>query len=254
MPLKFRAMGQADRLELTGMNSMRIASLMHCVLAAILCAVLPAAYALAQAAPPSTMNGLPLLYQEDFESGADGWTMTDSAAWEVVADEAENHALALKGSSDYDPKVRSPRSIARIENIKVGSFVFDATLTQTGRDYDHRDLCIFFGYNDPSKFYYVHMATRADPHAHSIFLVNDAARVSIAQERTEGVIWDDEPHRVRITRDADSGAIEVFFDDMAKPIMRTVDKTFTSGAIGVGSFDDTGQFDDIRIWGESAAK
>jgi hypothetical protein len=31
--------------------------------------------------------------------------------------------------------------------------------------------------------------------------------------------------------------------------MQATDKTFVWGQIGVGSFDDTGNFDDVRLWG-----
>lgn len=199
---------------------------------------------------PQTINGLPLIFEEDFESGDGRWRMTDPKAWAII-EENGNHVLALQRSSDYEPKVRSPLSIALASDLKVGSFVLEATLKQTGRDYNHRDLCLFFGHNGPSKFYYIHLATKADDHAHSIFLVNDAARVSVAKERTEGVAWDDEYHLIRVTRDAESGQINVFFDDMERPIMQTVDKTFLSGTIGLGSFDDTGTFDNIRLWGET---
>ncbi len=199
---------------------------------------------------PQTRNGLPLIFEEDFESGDGRWRMTDPKAWAII-EENGNHVLALQRSSDYEPKVRSPLSIALVSDLKVGSFVLEATLKQTGRDYNHRDLCLFFGHNGPSKFYYIHLATKADDHAHSIFLVNDAARVSVAKERTEGVAWDDEYHLIRVTRDAESGQIRVFFDDMERPIMQAVDKTFLSGTIGLGSFDDTGTFDNIRLWAET---
>ncbi len=46
-----------------------------------------------------------------------------------------------------------------------------------------------------------------------------------------------------------TGSIEVFFDNMDKPIMRAQDKTFLSGGIGFGSFDDTGNLDDVIVWG-----
>lgn len=196
------------------------------------------------------LGDLPLVFEEDFESGHDGWTMTDDAAWELV-DSDGGKALALQKSSDYEPKVRSPKSIARIADLNVTDFVIEAKLKQTGREYGHRDLCVFFGYQDPSKFYYVHMATVADPHANSIFLVNDEARVSIATERTDGTDWGKpEFHTVRIERDTESGTITVFFDDMTKPIMKAEDTHFTWGSIGFGSFDDVGHFDNIKIWGK----
>lgn len=196
---------------------------------------------------PKEMEGLPLAFSEDFEAGCARWKMTDEKAWAVKPDEGDA-ALCLEGSSKYEPAVRSPKNIAWIKDLKAGSFVFDVTLKQTGREYGHRDLCLFFGGVDPTHFYYVHIATKADEHANSIFLVNGAPRVSIAKERTDGTDWGQGYHHARVKRDAETGKIEVFFDNMEKPIMTAEDKTFTEGTFGVGSFDDVGAFDDIRIW------
>ena len=77
--------------------------------------------------------------------------------------DGDRDVLSLFGKSDYKPEVRSPRNIARIKNIELSDFTFDVTLRQTGREYGHRDLCLFFGYNDPSHFYYLHLASAADP-------------------------------------------------------------------------------------------
>jgi len=196
----------------------------------------------------ATMHNLPLVFFEDFESGAGRWTQTDAAAWKVTEEDG-NHVYALHKQSGYKPPVRSPVNIARIKDVNVSDFVLQVRMKQTGREYGHRDMCLFFGYQDPSHFYYVHIATRADAHANSIFIVNGEPRVSIAQHRTDGTDWTTGYHDVRIIRDTSSGSIKVFFDDMAEPIMRTVDKTFLSGKIGLGSFDDTGNMDDVMIWG-----
>ena len=195
-----------------------------------------------------TRNELPLVLFEDFESGACRWTQTDPNAWKVTVQD-EDHVYSLHQQSKYKPPVRSPLNIARVEDVSVTDFVVQAKMEQTGKEYGHRDMCIFFGYQDPSHFYYVHIATKADAHANSIFLVNDAPRVSIAEERTDGTDWSTGYHDVRIVRDTSSGAIEVYFDDMDEPIMKTTDKTFLSGGIGFGSFDDTGNIDDVILWG-----
>lgn len=186
-------------------------------------------------------------FSEDFESGIGRWEMTDAKAWSVAEDPAGNHVLALTGSSEYAPPHRSPLNIALAKDVEFSSFEMTVRLKQTGREYGHRDLCLFFGYRDPAHFYYLHLATKADDHANSIFIVNDAPRLSIAETRTNGTAWDDQFHTVKIRRDAESGKIEVFFDDMTKPVMTATDKNFTTGRIGVGSFDDVGVFDDIHV-------
>jgi hypothetical protein len=193
-------------------------------------------------------NGLPLVFFEDFESGAGRWAPSDPNAWKVVARD-RGHVYSQHQQSQYKPPVRSPVNISRIRDLSVSDFVVQARMEQTSREYGHRDMVILFGYQDPAHFYYVHIATKADAAANSIFLVNGAPRVSIAQKRTDGTDWSTGFHDVRIVRDTTSGLILVFFNDMDKPIMRTVDKTFLSGGIGFGTFDDTGNIDDVMIWG-----
>ena len=196
---------------------------------------------------PKEINGLPLVYQQNFDKGADDWQPTDPKAWKVD-DENGNKVYSLFGSSNYEPAVRSPKNISLIKDLNVTDFVLEARMKQTGKEYGHRDMCIFFGHNDPTHFYYVHIATKSDEHANSVFLVNNAPRVSIAKERTGGTDWAKDYHNVRVTRNTETGRIEVFFDDMTKPIMVAEDETFLNGGIGFGSFDDTGNIDDVRIW------
>ena len=185
-------------------------------------------------------------FEDDFESGLSQWEMTDAAAWEIVEEDG-NHVLGLMRPSKYETPVRSPLSRAIVKGREYGSFELTVKMKQTGREYGHRDLCVFFGYQDPSHFYYVHLASVADEHANSIFLVNAEPRRSIAETRTDGTQWDEEYHTIKIRRDLDSGRIEVFFDDMNTPVMTATDKTLAAGQVGLGSFDDVGRFDDFRV-------
>lgn len=201
---------------------------------------------------PETMMGMPLLFSDDFEDGADAWVPTDPDAWEVVVEDG-NSVFSQHARSGYEPPYRSPYNIALIDDLWVSDFVMEVKAKQTGREYGHRDLCFFYNYLDPARFYYTHIASAADPHANSIFLVNGAPRVSIALMRNDGTQWTDgKYHTVRIVRNTGDGLIEVYFDDMAKPIMKAVDQTHTAGRLGIGSFDDTGRFDDVRVWGVKA--
>ena len=197
---------------------------------------------------------LPPLDHEDFDDGAKRWKVTDESAWKTQKRDGRTFYSLTKKVSDYKPKVRSPHNIALLESPPVGDFVLDVDLRSTEKPYGHQSLCLFFGHQDPSNFYYVHFGRKADAHANSIFKVDDAPRVSIAEKRTDGTDWSSGWHRVRIVREVASGKVEVFFDDMQKPVMSTVDKTFTSGRIGIGSFDDTGDFDSVRLWGRTVSE
>ena len=190
-----------------------------------------------------------LMFEADFEdSSLDEWQATDPSAWRIEEEPDDGKVLALFGKSNYQPEVRSPFNINLIKGIEIGSFILELKLKSTTEDYNHRDLCLFFGYRNPSHFYYVHLGKTADPHANSIFIVDGEPRVSIAETRSDGTDWDEKWHRVRLVRDLEKGTIEVYFDDMNQPIMTAKHDRFASGRIGVGSFDATGQFDDIRLW------
>ena len=196
-----------------------------------------------------------LLFEADFEKlgNLEQFMMTDGGAWRIGEDNGSK-TLELFQQSQYLPKVRSPRNIAIIKDRKFGSFTLTARARQTGREYGHRDMCIFFNMKDASNFYYVHMASVADPHAHNIFLVNDEPRIAIAEKTTEGVDWQQNWHDIKIERNVETGSIKIYFDDMENPIMEANDKHFDAGYIGFGSFDDTGMIDNIRIYGDSEVK
>ena len=196
-------------------------------------------------------SGYKLLYEQKFESpeSIQQFQMTDSAAWKYSKEE-QGGALELAAQSKYQPEVRSPVNIALIKDKAFGDFVLEADLIQTGREYGHRDMCLFFGFQNPKQFYYAHMATKADPNAHNVFIVNNEPRKNFAKTTTAGVNWGlNIWHKVRLERKVAEGTIRVYFDDMTIPIMVAEDKTFGAGLIGFGSFDDTGKVDNIRIWG-----
>ena len=213
----------------------------------IACAISPASEPRTTLA--STLMGMPLLFSDDFEENSEGkWAPTDAKAWKIIQQNG-NSVYNQFAQSDYTPPVRNPHNRNLIKNIVVGDFVLELLVKSTGKNNAHRDLCFFFGFQDPANLYYVHLGKQADLHANSIFFVNNKPRVSIAQERTDGTPWDDQWHRVRIVRRVESGEILIYFDDMNKPAMKTIHKRFAWGQVGIGSFDDTGYFDEVRLWG-----
>lgn len=197
---------------------------------------------------------LPLLVSEKFESGATRWQPTDAKAWMVKKVGERTVYSQFKKRSKYEPPHRSPYNISLLKDVHVGDFVLDAQVLSTHEDYGHRDVCLFFGYQDPAHFYYVHLGKKTDDHANQIFIVNDKPRTKISSKTTSGTNWDDRWHHVRIDRRVKAGSIAVYFDDMETPIMEASDTTFAWGQIGIGSFDDTGDWDDIELRGVKVEK
>jgi hypothetical protein len=204
--------------------------------------------AIALAALVLSLQDLPRILEEDFEQGAGRWEFMDPEAWRV-ADGPGGKFLQQHQKSRYQPPVRSPFGIALLKDVKVGDFVLEAKCRSTVKDYGHRDLCLFFGYQDPSHFYYSHLGKKTDEHANQIFIVDGEARKKISTKTTAGTNWTDGWHRVKVVRKAAEGLIEVYFDDMETPVQTARDKTFGAGRIGIGTFDDTGDWDEIRLSG-----
>jgi hypothetical protein len=196
-----------------------------------------------------TCKGMPLVFADDFEHGVKDWEPTDPDAWKVVAVEGDEVYNQFK-MSDYQPPHRSPHNISLIKGVNVGDFVFKAKVLSTNPNAGaHRDMCIFFNYQDPAHFYYVHLGARPDPHSSQIMIVNDAPRKMITENESPGIPWTDDWHEVMIVRKVEEGTIEIYFDDMEKPKMVAHDKTFPWGRIGIGSFDDHGYWNDVKVYG-----
>jgi hypothetical protein len=200
-------------------------------------------------------SDLTLLLKDDFEQGMDRWQTTDpnpaSGVWKLIeAGKPGNHALRVTGTSKYQPPHRSPHSIAFLKDVVVGDFDLTVRVQETNVSAGpHRDLCIFWGYQDPANFYYVHFGAQADPHACQIFIVNDAPRTMITVDQAQGTPWTEGWHNLKVVRRVEDGTMNVYFDDMEKPLMTARDKTFTWGHVGLGTFDDHGNFDDFELRG-----
>jgi hypothetical protein len=200
--------------------------------------------------PDYVPAGFELVAAQDFE-GKDavrGQRYTDSSAWSVKGADAQ-HWLELEAGGDYEPPHRSPHHLAILDAPPVGSFVLEVDLLQSGREYAHRDMVIAFGMRDPAHYVYAHLSTAADATAHHIHRVAAAPRESITVNRNQGVTWGrDQWHAVRVTYDAPSGHIAVYFDDMEHAVLTGTETSITSGHIGFGSYDDVGRIDNVRLW------
>lgn len=192
----------------------------------------------------------PLVHRDTFENGADAWFPSQASKWKIGEANGGKVLELLGKSGGYKPPHRSPYSITLLKEQVLGDFVLTAKVRTLQTTRGHRDMCIFFGYQDPAHFYYVHLGETPDPHSSQVFIVNEADRLKITETPDHGIPWvNDKFHSVKVVRRVSDGLIEIYFDDMEKPQKVAHDKTFTWGMIGLGSFDDQGQWDDVEIRG-----
>src|SRR5690242_17324424 len=100
---------------------------------------------------------LPLVFEDNFARGADAWQPTDPAAWKVIGVKGGGKAFSQFKQSKYKPPHRSPLNFALRKDVLVSDFVLDAQVMSTVKDYNHRDMCVFFAYQDKAHYYYAHL-------------------------------------------------------------------------------------------------
>ncbi len=185
-----------------------------------------------------------LSFHDDFESGnLDAWQFPYREDWAILV-EGGNHFLHMKRSRE--PGVpRRPLQFALLNEPKVGGFDFQTRVRREGRS-----MIVVFNYVDTLHFYYVHLSADRgtdEPVHNGIFIVNGEPRKRIAGAEAAPALPDREWHHVRVARDARSGSIQVFIDSQHQALFSVVDRTFTCGQVGIGSFDETGDFDDVDL-------
>jgi hypothetical protein len=170
--------------------------------------------------------------------GLSQWDIDGNGEWRMSGGVLQLVTAGVPGGP-----IRRPAAMAILKSAPVGSFTLDVELRSTApADLDVRDVLLIFGYQSPTRFYYVHLSKRTDAVHNGIFLVDDADRKRLDEPTSVARLVDQSWHRVRVARDAGGGAIRVFFDGETVPALSATDSTLQTGRVGVGSFDETAEF------------
>jgi len=183
---------------------------------------------------------------DDFEDGtADEWTPLAASRWQVLADAGSLRYFL--NTSDYD----SPDGI-RMGEISLssrgpwGDFVFAclAKSVDVTQGNSAADLCIAFAYQDSDSYYYINF--NASPGLTQLHRIHDGNQVTLATYNQPTFV-DGNYHTLRVERTGNQ--IRAFFD--GAQLFSVSDSFFGKGQIGLGSYNDSGYFDDVTISGDS---
>jgi hypothetical protein len=173
------------------------------------------------------------------------WTLDGTGTWAI-----SDARLVLTKAGTPGGGIRRPAALAIFNGPAFRRATISAALRSTAPvETTNRDLEFIVGYQSPTRFYYVHLAGITNDVHNGIFLVADADRKRIDPGTTPPQLKDQRWHEARAVWDGESGSIDVYVDGSKTPVMHAVDRTLTSGQVGVGSFDDTGEFKNIAIVG-----
>lgn len=202
-------------------------------------------------APPVDAEeaGKKALFIDSFSTGLTAWQMLTPASWHI-RDEEGAAVLVLRKPGEQRPPVRRPSEYALLR----GKTWQDVTVTARVRTLrpakvKGRDVCILFGVQDETHFYYTHLSNDSNGKTHNVIMkVKGNKRFPIMREKRPEARLTGAWHTARIFH-GKNGTIKVWLDDMETPLMTAVDTDYPSGAIGLGAFDDPAEFDDVQVSG-----
>jgi hypothetical protein len=183
--------------------------------------------------------------RDDFYTGnLNAWEMPFPEDWEILKEGSLDYLHMKRSRPPGVP--RRPLQFARLRGVEVGSFILNVKVRRAGGS-----MIVVFNYVDTLHFYYVHLSenpgTEVAVH-NGIFIVDGGPRRRIAGLDTAAALPDRAWHDVGIVRNVRSGTIQVFLNKETTPRFSVLDRTFARGQIGLGSFDETGDFSHFELY------
>ncbi len=171
------------------------------------------------------------------------WSVPNRADWKVEG--GVLHLLVGKEPPKDTP--RRPMQFALADQGDYSRVRVEADMRPLGRS-----LIIVYAYRDDEHFDYAHLSrdTAAKQSKHNgIFHVYGGERVGISSEDGPAAFDGQGWHHVVLDWNGGTGAVEVQVDGKAVPALRAVDVSLRRGRVGIGSFDETGEFRNVKISG-----
>lgn len=171
------------------------------------------------------------------------WTPDGNGTWEI-----KDGLLQLVKAGVPGGPIRRPAGLMILKSEPLGKVTYELDArSEEAEDLLVRDVQLIVDWQSPTKFYYVHLAAKVDDFHNGIFLVNDADRKRLDKPTSVPQLKDKAWHHFRLERDPSTGRIALFTNGATTPALEVFDKTLTSGRVGLGSFDETGQFKNVVV-------
>ncbi|MDF7799745.1 hypothetical protein P4C99_09725 [Pontiellaceae bacterium B1224] len=175
----------------------------------------------------------------------DQLVLLNSNLWKTGEVERRS-CLILHTAGEQRPPVRRPAEFALFKSAAVGQFTVEAATLEPD-SVINRDICLIFGYQDDTHFYYAHISSNSDNKVHNVIMrVDGDSRVRINRETDPEARLSRGWTPIRIQQ-LENGAISVFVDDLETPLMTANDATYPIGKIGFGAFDDRAAFATLTV-------
>ena len=174
------------------------------------------------------------------------WAVPNASDWKIDTEDGASVLRLLVGKEPPANGPRRPMQFAIAETGDLPAVKLDADVKPLGKS-----LMIVFAYRNADHFDYAHLSTDTaivQPHHNGIFHVYGGERVRISAEEgpaafTESGRW----HHVTLVWNGMTGEVRLQVNGNEIPALQAVDLSLRRGKIGIGSFDETGEFKNVKI-------
>jgi hypothetical protein len=175
----------------------------------------------------------------------DKWTVQSASDWVVSGD-----LLRLKTSAEPAAgQPRRPTKYALLEGKPYSKVTVEAEIKRNGRS-----LIIVYAWQDDAHYNYAHisvdMAAKENVH-NGLFHIFGGERVRISSLAGPGSLPTEDWTPVKLVFDGESGRCYVEVNGQRNPSLEAADLSLRWGRVGLGSFDETGEFRNVRVTGET---
>jgi hypothetical protein len=177
------------------------------------------------------------------------WSVYNAEDWKVDTS-GGTPILELNTPREPLPGPRRPFQFALAQTPDFSRVTVEADMRPR-----RRSVIIVFAYHDPAHFDYAHLSTDTgtkQPVHNGVFHVFGGERVRISsQEGPAAFPAKDQWYHVVLNYDGTKGEVRVTVDGKPIPALHAVDLSLHSGKVGLGSFDEVGDFKNVTITGEA---
>lgn len=173
------------------------------------------------------------------------WDVQSASDW-VVGD----NLLQLKVSAEPPAgQPRRPTRYALLESKPYSKVTVEGDVKRNGRS-----VIIVYAWQDDAHYDYAHISvdTAAKQNVHNgMFHIFGGERVRISSLEGPGSLPTQDWTPVKLVFDGETGHCYVEVNGKRNPSLDAVDLSLRWGRVGIGSFDETGDFRNIRATGET---
>jgi hypothetical protein len=172
------------------------------------------------------------------------WTVQRASDWVV-----ENGALRLRVSAEPVPgEPRRPTKFALLDSHPYSKVTIEGEVKPNARS-----LIFVYAWQDDAHYNYVHMssdeAVKQNVH-NGVFHVFGGERVRVSPLDGAASFVTHEWTPMKLVFDGESGRCYVEVNGKSNPSLNAADLSLRWGRVGMGSFDETGDFRNMKITGE----